>query len=201
MLNLLISKVNSILTVISVTAMIIALHPHGYASDLSDATALRERCEKEIKILEISVKNFGDNVDLDDFAKGEQMIRLGKVKFIQSKFTEAIEIYNNYLKLQFNIFEILAKKYIDRTEKINDAVGEDLVDFINNRKIVDYLRLASQNLRDAKAAMATKHYMKIIDVCRNAKNYALSSYKVAAKPLPDYYRKDMADIEGKIYKQ
>ena len=169
------------------------------ASDLSDATALRERCEKEIQHLEVCVKNFGDNVDLDEFAKGEKLIKLGKVKFIQSKFPESIEIYNNYLKIQFSLYEILAKKYIDRTEKINDAIGEDMVDFIDDKKIVDYLRLATQNLNSAKASMATKHYNKIIDVCRTAKNYSLSTYKVAGKPLPEEYKKDAADNEGKIY--
>lgn len=201
MLNLLKNKVNLFFVQIVSLIMLLVIVLPASASDLSDATALRERCEKEIQGLEVSVKNFGDNVDIDEYVKGEQMIKLGKVKFIQSKFTEAIEIYNNYLKLQFGLYEILAKKYIDRTDTINDAAGEDMVDFIDNKKIVAYLRLATQNLKDAKAAMATKHYSKIISVCRIAKNYALSTYKVAGKPLPEQYKKDAADNDGKIYKQ
>ncbi|MFH0974802.1 MAG: hypothetical protein V1874_03350 [Spirochaetota bacterium] len=173
----------------------------AFSSDLSDATALRERCEKEILGLEVSVKNFGDNADLENFAKGEHLIKLGKIKFIQSKFTDAIEIYNKYLAIQYGLYEVLAKKYIDRAEKINDAVGEDMVDFINDKKVVEYLRLSSQNIKDAKAALATKHYKSIIDVCRTAKNYALGAYKVAGKPLPEQYKVDQADNEGKIAKK
>jgi hypothetical protein len=200
MLNLNNNKINMIFSLITLLLLYSLIVP-GYASDLSDASALRERCEKEILGLEVSVKNFGDNVDIEEFQKGEQSIKLGKVKFIQSKFTEAIEIYNKYLTLQYNLYEILAKKYIDRTEKINDAVGEDLVDFINDKKVVEYLRLATQNLKDAKAAMATKHYKNIIDVCRSAKNYALGTYKIAGKPVPEQYKKDVTDNEGKIFKQ
>ncbi len=172
-----------------------------FSSDLSEATELRDRCEKENVILEVSVKNFGDNADVDEFNKGEQLIKLGKVKFIQTKYKDAIDIYNRYLKLQFNLYGILANKYIARTEKINDSVGEDLVDFINNAKVVEYLRLASQNLKDAKAAMAAKHYRNIIEVCRTAKNYALGTYKLAGKDIPDQYKADVADNQGKIFNQ
>jgi tetratricopeptide (TPR) repeat protein len=185
----------------SVLLIFFAIALPGFASDLSDATALRERCEREIAMLEVCVKNFGDNVDIDDFAKGEQLIKLGKVKFVQTKYPEAIEIYKNYLNIQFNLYEVLAKKYITRTDKINDDVGEELVDFANDKKVLEYLRLASQNLKDAKAAMATKHYKSIIDVCRTSKNYALGTYKVAGKTVPDQYNVDVSDNQGKIYNQ
>ncbi len=188
------------ITIFVFSMLIITVAEPLFSSDLSDASALRERCEKEVKILDVSVKNFGDNVDIEDFAKGEQLIKTGNVKFIQSKYPEAIENYNKYLAIQFKVYEVLANKYITGTAKLNDAAGEVLVDFIDNKKVVDYLRLASQNLNDAKSAMATKHYMQIIDVCRTAKKYALGAYKLAGKEIPDQFKKDAADIEGKIYK-
>ncbi len=202
MSNSIFSNRFSVLSQFSLIFLIIFLFTVAiFSSDLSDASALRERCEKEITGLEVSVKNFGDNADIEEFKKGEQLVKLGKVKFIQSKFPEAIDNYNKYLNIQYKLYEILANKYIERTEKLNDTVGEDLVDFVNDKKVVEYLRLATQNLKNAKAAMATKHYKHIIDVCRTAKNYATGAYKLVGKNIPEEYKKDMADNEGKIYKQ
>jgi len=170
-----------------------------FSSNLSDATALREKCEREAKILNVSVKNFGDEKDKLDFQKGEKMIKMGKVKFIQSKYPAAIEKYNNYLKLQHSIYASLAKKYINRTEKVVDETAEDLVDHIDNLKVEKYFRLASQNLRDAKSTNSTKHYKRSIDHCRIAKNYAISAYKLVGKKIPQKYMKDLKDYEKKIY--
>lgn len=192
---------NILLMLSIMTLMILNFEMPGFSSDLSDATDLKQRCEKEINGLEICTKNFGDNADMEQFKQGEQFIKLGRVKFIQSKYTEAIDVYNQYLKLQFSLYEVLAKKYIERTEKLNDAVSADLVDFINDQKVVQYLQLATQNLKDAKAGMSAKNYKTIIDVCRNAKKYALGAYKLAGKPVPEDYKKDAADTEGKILTQ
>lgn len=175
------------------------LSVNAFSSDHSDASDLRDRCEKEIKGLEVSVKNFGETADIEEFNKGAELIKTGKVKFIQSKYTDAIENYNKYLSIQYNLYEILANRYIDRAEKLIDGVAEDLVDYINDKKVVEYLRLANQNLKDAKTAMATKHYKNIIEVVRSAKNYAISAYKLVGKEIPEQYKKDAADNEGKIF--
>ncbi len=171
-----------------------------FSSNLSEAKRLREKCEKEIKILEIAVMNFGDTSDHDNFKKGTKLVKLGKVKFVQSKYPEAIEKYKSYLKLQFYLYESLAKKYSSRTAKLVDDIAEDLVDHVDNKKVEKYLRLASQNVKDGKSTLLNKHYKNSIGLFRNAKNYAIQSYKLVGKSIPDQYKKDMADIDGRIFK-
>lgn len=183
-----------------IAAIIILISSAAFASDLSDARSLRSKCEKEVKILEVSVKNFGNESEQQEFSKGEKIIKLGNVKFIQTRYKEAIEKYKEYLKLQFNLYAKLAKKYAEDTGILIDNIAEDLVDFIDNKKVTKYLELANQNLKDAKSAMTTKHYQNIINVCRTAKNYAISAYKLVGKEFPSLYKKDAADNDGKIYK-
>ena len=184
-----------------ITAILLAVGTTAYSSDLSDARTLREKCETEIKLLEVSVKNFGNEAEQQEFAKGEKLLKLGNVKYIQTKYREAIETYNEYQKLQFNLYAKLAQKYVDETGKLIDSIAEDLVDFIDNKKVVEYFRLANQNLKDAKSAMSTKHYQNIIKILRTAKNYAISAYKLVGKEVPGLYKKDAADNDGKIYKK
>ncbi|HSV96759.1 MAG TPA: hypothetical protein VLM75_07475 [Spirochaetota bacterium] len=168
------------------------------ASDLSDATHLRERCEKEIKTLEVPAKNFGDAADLASFAEAEKQIKLGKVKFIQTKYREAIGVYNEYLKIQSVLYHSLAKKYVERTDTLVDAVGVDLVDHVDDKKVEKYMQLASQNLKDARTALDSPHPKGAIDLCRTAKNYALSAYKLVGKAAPAQYDKDAADNANNI---
>jgi hypothetical protein len=171
------------------------------ASDLSDAKALRDRCETEMEQLRTGVMNFGDEKDRKDFDNAERAVRMGKVKMAQTKYREAMDQYNGYLKLHHLIYESLSKKYIDRTSALIDEVGVDMVDHIDNRKIEKYLQLASQNLREAKANDGAKHYKPAINHCRRAKEYALGAYKLAGMTVPSKYEVDMTDISGKIYKQ
>ncbi len=173
---------------------------HLYSSNLSDATALREKCESEVKVIEIAVKNFGEKPDVENFEKGVRLIKTGKVRFIQSKYPEAIDKYKQYLKLQYHLYESLAKKYTARTEKIVNAMAEDLVDYIDNKKVEQYFRLANQNLKDAKSNMNNNHFKNSVDLCRAAKNYAIKSYGLVGKKAPDKYKKDLVDIDGKIFK-
>ncbi|RPI91785.1 MAG: hypothetical protein EHM32_10150 [Spirochaetales bacterium] len=170
-----------------------------YASDLSDATHLRERCEKEIKALEVPVRNFGDASDLASFAEAEKQIKLGKVKFIQTKYQEAIVIYNEYLKIQAALYRSLAKKYVERTDKLVDGVGVDLVDHVDDQKVEKYMQMASQNLKDAKTALDSPHPKGAIDLCRTAKNYALSAYKLVGKAAPAEYDRDAVDNGNSVY--
>jgi len=171
-----------------------------FSSNLSKASSLRERCEKEIKILEVSVKNFGGKNELADFQKGSKLIKKGKVKFIQSKYPAAIDKYENYLKLQNNIYRKLSAIYIKRTEKIIDEAGEDLVDHIDNKKVEKYFRLASQNLHDAKSVLKTDHYRSSVNHCKTAKHYAISAYKIAGKKIPDKFSRDITDYKNRVHK-
>ncbi len=171
-----------------------------FSSALSDATTLREKCERELKIIEVAVKNFGDSSDLQTFRRGEKLVKLGRLKFAQTKYPEAIDKYNSYLKLQHNLYGSLAKKYTDRTAKLIDEIAEDLVDYIDNIKVEKYIRLANQNLKDARSTMMNKHYTSTIDHCRLAKNYAFGAYKLVGKDVPKRYDRDVADNEKRIHK-
>jgi hypothetical protein len=170
------------------------------ASDRGDAMALRERCESESKALEIAVKNFGSEKDVKDLQDAVNLIKTGKVKIAQSKFLEAITKYNEYLKLHHQIYKSLSAGYMARTEQIYNDVAAELVDFIDNEKIGRYLRLANQNLEDAKSRDKSENYKLVIDLCRNSKKYSLDCYKAAKKEIPEKYKRDMEDINKKIYR-
>lgn len=170
------------------------------ASDRSDATALRERCEAESKVLEIAVRNFGAEKDVKDFQDGINLIKTGKVKIAQSKYLEATAKYNEYLKLHHQIYKSVAAGYITRTEQLYNDVAAELVDFIDNEKVGQYLKLANQNLADAKSRALTENYKLAIDLCRTAKKYSLDCYKAANKEVPEKYKKDQKDINKEIYK-
>ena len=178
-----------VLSVVTVPLAFVILTGSAFASDLSDATHLRERCEKEIKALEVPAKNFGDPADLASFAEAEKQIKLGKVKFIQTK----------YLKIQSALYRSLAKKYVERTDTLVDAVGVDLVDHVDDKKVEKYMQMASQNLKDARTALDSPHPKGAIDLCRTAKNYALSAYKLVGKTAPAQYEKDIADNGNALY--
>lgn len=181
------------------TLAIVLVAGSVYASDLSDATHLRERCEKEIKALEVPAKNFGDAADLASFAEAEKRIKLGKVKFIQTKYKEAVDIYNEYLKIQSVLYLSLAKKYVERTDTLVDAAGGDLVDHVDDKRVEKYMQMASQNLKDARGVLASPHPKGAIDLCRIAKNYALSAYRLVGKSAPSQYDKDIADNGNALY--
>jgi hypothetical protein len=170
------------------------------ASDRSDATALRERCEAESKVLEIAVMNFGSDKDVIDFENGINLIKTGKVKIAQSKYLEAMAKYSEYLKLHYQIYMRVAAGYITRTEQLYNDVAAELVDFIDNEKVGQYLKLANQNLADAKSRDLTENFKLVIDLCRVSKKYSLECYKAANKEVPVKYKKDLKDIKKEIYK-
>lgn len=171
------------------------------ASDLSDATTLREKCEAESKPLDIAVKNFGSQSDKSSFQSGADMLKAGKVKMAQSKFLEAKAIYNDYLKLQNSIYKSLAASYISRTDELINEITAELVDSIDNKKIDQYFKLAAQNLKDAKASEQGERYKSAVDLCRNAKKYVIDSYKLAGKKTPEKYERDLKDIAKQIYQE
>lgn len=170
------------------------------ASDMSDAEQLRERCEREIKSLNVVVTNFGDTTDKANLDKAIKETKLGKVRIAQTKYAIAKNHYNNYLQLQYDLYKSLSAKYIKRTEILIDDIAIDMVDDIDNKKIEKYLKMASQNLKDAKSNYTGKHYKVAIDHCRMSKKYLLATYKVVNKSLPDKYKKDASDNDLKIHK-
>ncbi len=168
------------------------------ASDMSDAEALRERCEKEIKRVEICVVNFGDATEKSGLQEGQKKLKLGKLKITQSRYVDAIDIYKSYLRLQAEIYAGLAKKYIDRTQKLNDEIAEEFVDSMDKAKVDEYFKMAYRNLEDAKKGNASSSPVLAIEACRRAKKYSLGVYGLLSKPIPEKYKIDAADIEGKM---
>jgi hypothetical protein len=169
-----------------------------FSSDRSDAEGLRERCEREFKPLEVSVANFGDQADKAMLQKGEKKLKLGKLKIAQSRYKDAIGIYNGYLKLQWDVYMSIAKKYVDRTRAVNDEIAEDLVDSIDKPKVSEYLKLAYRNLEDAKKALANDNPVLAINACRRSKKYSIGAYGLVGRPVPEKFKADFADAEGNV---
>ena len=169
-----------------------------YSSDMSDAKMLRERSEKEIQQLEVCVKNFGDDSEKERFNKAQRLVKMGKLKITQSKFKDAIDNYNQYLKMQYNLYVDLAKKYIDRAQSVNDEVAEELVDHIDKPKVDKYFKLAYRNLKSARDSMNQKNPEQAIRDCRKSKEYSLGVYKLIGQSVPDKYTVDVIDLQGKI---
>jgi len=168
------------------------------ASDQSDAQQLRERCEAEYKALDVAVKNFGSDKVRSNYQSAADLLKSAKVKFAQSKYQEAITLYNQYLKAQQEIYKSLAADYITRTETIYNDTAAELVDFLDNDKVSQYFKLANQNIADAKKAMLIENYKLAIETSRLSKKYSIDSYKAAGKPVPEKYRKDVKDINKEI---
>ncbi|MBN1500113.1 MAG: hypothetical protein JW982_08160 [Spirochaetes bacterium] len=164
-----------------------------FASDMSEAEQLRKRCETEYVQINICVTNFGDAADKENLAKGEKMIKLAKVKMAQTKYPDSIALFNDYIKLQYALYASLADKYLERTDMMMDEIAIELVDFIDNKKVDQYLKMASQNIKDAKSNKAQKYDKVAIDHCRTAKKYLLACYGAAGKAVPEQYKIDAAD--------
>ncbi|MGL4370457.1 MAG: hypothetical protein ACRCUT_12420 [Spirochaetota bacterium] len=178
--------------------MILAGSPPLSASDSSDAEALRARCEKENKAAEVCVMNAGSESDAAAFAEAAKKLKLAKLKIAQSKFAEAISLYNEYLKNQNDLYTVLAAKYIDRTQKANDAISEELVDFIDQPKVDSYLKLSYRNLEEAKTAMTRKYPVQAIEACRRSIQYSTGIYSLVSRQIPEKYKSLALDAEGKI---
>lgn len=169
------------------------------ASDRTDALALQNQCETESKILEIPVRNFGEEKDINEYEDSLKKIKMGKIKLAQSKYREAMDLFNEYLKIQYNIYKSLAEKYLERTEKLNDNSAEELVDYVDDPNVLKNFESAFQYLTTGKKYYTTKHYSKVIGPCRMAKKYIFENYKIAGIDLPEEYKKDFEDINNKIY--
>jgi len=163
------------------------------ASDLSDATEMRAKCEAEFKAIEVPAKNFGNYYVKQNYKTAVDLLKEGKIKLAQSKYQEAIAIYKKYLQLQDDMYKELSKDYISRAETIYNDTAVELVDFIDNEKVSKYFQMANQNVVDAKKASTAANYKLVIETCRTSKKYSFESYKAAGKAIPDKYKKDIKD--------
>lgn len=170
-----------------------------YASDRSDSLDLMKKCEDESKILEISVKNFGDEKDKNNFESGLNMIKNGKIKVAQSKYLDAKKIFNDYLQQQYDMYKILGERYITRTELLIDEISVDLADFITDGQILRNFEEANNYITIAKSSFAQKQYDKAVNPCRMSKQKLLDNYKLVGKEIPEKYQVDLADNNKKIY--
>lgn len=168
------------------------------ASDRTDALDLLALCEKDVKLLEVSVKNFGEKSDLADFEKAVSLINLGKIRIAQTKYLDAKASLEEYQRLQYNIYKNLATIYIKRTEELQDEIAVDLATSISNEKILKNFEIASNYLNSAKQKMVTKHYYDVVVSCRMAKKTLFSNYDLAGKKLPEKYKKDFDDCNNVI---
>lgn len=179
-----------------VTPLIFILSLNLAASDTTDAESLRSRCERESKILEVSIINFGEAADMARLKESQSKLKIAKLKIAQSKFKEAIDIYNDYLRSQSSLYSSVAKNYITSTQKLADEVSLEMVDSIDNPKVDNYLKLAYRNLEEAKTAMQRNYPNQVVDACRRSKEYALGTYSIMSKAVPAKYNIDLADIKG-----
>jgi hypothetical protein len=183
-----------------VVAIVVLLFPFmALASDKSDATDLMNKTEKSSKVLEVSVKNFGDKDDLAAFDKALATIRQGKVKLAQSKFLDAKALFEQYQKAEFDLYGSLAAKYIQRTQEMIDKIAEELGDYVNQPDVLKGFSDASENLNNAKTNIVTKQYLSVITSCRLAKKYVLGCYGIVKKEIPADYKRDVADNNGQIF--
>lgn len=164
-----------------------------YASEMSDATELRAKCEAEYKAIEIPAQNFGNYYVKQNYKTAADLLKDAKIKLAQSKYQDAISIYNKYLQLQNDMYKELSKDYISRTEMIYNDTAVELVDYIDNEKVSKYFQMANQNVVDAKKAATAGNYKLVIETCRTSKKYSFESYRAAGKAVPDKYRKDIKD--------
>ncbi len=173
----------------------------AFASDRTDALDLMNKCDKESKIIEVPLKNFGDEKELAKFAEGQTLIKQGKVKQAQANYADAKAKFQEYLKIQKDIYETLSAKYVERTKILIDEIAEDLADFVGEAPVLKGFTTANQNLESGKASLARKQYENVILPCRLAKNSVIGLYAMVKKDLPEKYRRDLADFENKIYEE
>lgn len=169
------------------------------ASDRTDALDLQNKCDTELKIIEVPLRNFGDEKDIKSYEDGIKAVKMGKINAAQSKYREAMLLFKEYLLLQYNIYKNLAEKYIQRVEKLNEDSSLELVDFVDNPQVLSNFERSFQYLTNAKSFNTTKHYDKVLGPCRLAKKLLLDNYKLAGKGIPEEYKKDLEDINNKIY--
>jgi hypothetical protein len=181
------------------TFLFLAVQLAAFASDRTDAEALMNRCEASSKTAAVPIRNFGDKDLIASFENGLAMIKQGKVKLLQSKFLDAKAKFEEYQKLENDLYAALAPLYLDRAQAIIDKAAEDLVDFATKPEVSKAFTDSSRSLDEAKLYQATKKYLAVIQACRVAKNQVLNAYAQAKLEVPAEYKKDIADSAGKVF--
>ncbi|MBN2159426.1 MAG: hypothetical protein JW807_08520 [Spirochaetes bacterium] len=188
----------SVLKAIAAMGIALMFTVPAFTSDMAEAESLRKRCEKEGKAFEVCVANFGDESEKKAFLDSVKKLKLAKLRITQSKYKEAIDLYNDYLKLQRKTYDSLAKKYLDRTKKINDEIAEVFVENIDDPRVDKYFKMAYRHYNDAKSGGSSGNPVLVIEACRRSKEYSIGVYGLLGKPIPDMYKTDVADNAGRI---
>lgn len=171
----------------------------AFASDKSDAEDLMNRCEASSKSAAVPVRNFGDKELIASFEGGLAAIKQGKVKLLQSKYLDAKAKFEEYQKVENDLYAALAPKYLDRAQAIIDKGAEDLVDSAADPAVSKAFSDAARTLDEAKTYLAAKKYLGVIQSCRVAKKQVLAAYDSAKVAIPADYKRDQADSVGKIF--
>jgi len=181
-------------------ALCLLLAPFAaYASDKSDAEALMNTCEASSRSAAVPVRNFGGKDLIASLENGLALIKQGKVKLLQSKYLDAKAKFEEYQKLEGELYAALAPKYLERAQAIIDKAAEDLVDFAAKPEVSKALSESDRSVGEAKIYQDAKKYLAVVQACRVAKNQALSAYAAAKVEMPADCKRDQADASGKIF--
>jgi hypothetical protein len=185
---------------VSALALCLLLSPlAAFASDKSDAEDLMNRCEASSKSAAVPVRNFGDKDLIASLENGLALIKQGKVKLLQSKYIDAKAKFEEYQKLEGELYAALAPKYLERAQAIIDKAAEDLVDFAAKPEVTKGFSESDRSVSEAKVYQAAKKYLAVIQACRVAKNQVLAAYAAAKVEIPADFKRDQADSSGKIF--
>ena len=174
---------------------------NSYSDDRADATKLMNTCDKNAKTLEIAVTNFGDKDESASYQEALKVIKLGKVKLAQSKFNDAKAKFNEYLKIENDLYASLSPKYMERAQVLIDEIAEDLVDYVTNPNVLKNFTDADMHLKNAKSSYSSKNYQATVISCRLSKYLVINCYVYVKKQIPDKYKKDLEDYYNRIYKR
>jgi hypothetical protein len=172
-----------------------------FPSDRSDATDLMNQCDKTAKVLEVAIRNFGNKDEIASFENGLNVIKLGKVKLAQSKFLEAKAKFEEYQKIEYDLYGSMSPRYMQKSQEIIDKISEDLVDFVTQSDVLKNFTDSDQNLTKAKASYNSKNYNAVILSCRLSKYLVINCYVLAKKAIPKEYKKDLEDYYNRIYQE
>ncbi len=185
-----------------VSALLVLVSPFILlASDKSDATDLMNKSEAGAKVVEVPVRNFGDKADIASFENGLAVIKQGKVKLAQSKFLEAKAKFEEYQKIEYELYGSLSPKYMQRTQELIDKIAEELADFVSDAAVLKGFTDAAENLATAKLRYSTKQYPAVIQSSRIARKTVINCYALVKKDVPAEYKKDLEDANGRIFKE
>jgi hypothetical protein len=170
-----------------------------FASEKSEAQALMKQCDDGVKLIVVPLTNFGDSNDMAKFEEGKNIIKLGKAKLAQARYTDAQDKFKQYLDIQTDLYKSLAEKYIKRTQDLIDEISVELAEFVSDSYVLEAFTKANHYLDAARTQVKQKKYQDAVGNCRRAKKFLFDIYEKMKSELPDKYKKDSADIKNEIY--